>query len=321
MLTSKSLVQDSYFNVTHYVENRASIADLFKPGKRCGIYILYFTTGEYYIGQAVDVTRRYIQHSKNHADIQQISFRQVNPLLLNEVERETIGAFERQGYQLRNIALTSIPKGESDFDFIMSIEDQVAWLNNSKSTSLDGQRPIEPNLRRKYQTKYSRLLRKQGAEDAIFVLREYVRQGIPIPKSSELSFWSCSCLPTFHNQDATIYSRINIYWQEVFTVYLFNGVLRFSWHLALTPLEQVFGKNLSGLRKRYPNILVDNHHYAPGGQDQIHLEVEKADMALKLISDKDILQAIKIFNLRLMKKGACTYNRYHCLSLADRLIG
>ncbi len=123
MLTSKSLVQDSYFNVTHYVENRASIADLFKPGKRCGIYILYFTTGEYYIGQAVDVTRRYIQHSKNHADIQQISFRQVNPLLLNEVERETIGAFERQGYQLRNIALTSIPKGESDFDFIMSIED------------------------------------------------------------------------------------------------------------------------------------------------------------------------------------------------------
>jgi hypothetical protein len=320
MTDINSLLQDLRFNVTHYVENRASIADLFKPGNRCGIYILHFATGEYYIGQAVDVTRRYVQHSKNHSDIQTISFQQVKSNLLNDVERETIGIFERQGYQIRNIALTSIPKGESDFDLIMPEEAQAEWLNNLKTIHLDGHRSIDPNLRRKYQQQYARLLYKERAEEAILVLREYVRKGIPAIKSSELSFWSCSCLPSYKSQDLTIYSRINIYWQEVFTVSFLDGKLGFSWHLALTPLEQVFGQKLTGLRRRYPNIWIDNHQYKPGGPDQVNLGIENTDMALELIKDDDILRAIRLFNLRLMKKGACVYSRNHCLSLADRLI-
>ena len=43
-----------------WVSSRPSIADLFKPDKRCGIYILKFSNEFYYVGQAVDVTRRYV---------------------------------------------------------------------------------------------------------------------------------------------------------------------------------------------------------------------------------------------------------------------
>lgn len=151
MTNINSVLQDLQFDVTHYVENRASIADLFKPDKRCGIYILHFVSGEYYVGQTVDVTRRYVQHSKNHSDIRQISFQETKLNSLNDVERKAIGIFERQGFPIRNIALTSIPKGESDFDLIMPEEAQIKWLNNPNIINVGGNRLVEPKFRRKYE--------------------------------------------------------------------------------------------------------------------------------------------------------------------------
>lgn len=320
MLNINATLRELQFGITHYIENRASIADLFKPNKRCGIYVLHFATGEYYVGQAVDVTRRYVQHSKNHTDIQQISFQEVTQDSLNEVERKVIGIFERRGFQMRNIALTSIPKGESDFDLVLPEEAQNEWINNFKVIHLDGKRPIDPNLRRKYQRHYERLMCKKGADQAVVALRKYVQKGIPAIKSSELSFWSCSCLPAFKVSDITLFSRINIYWQEVFTVYATNGQLGFSWHLALTPLEQAFGPKLTGLERRYPNLGIDlKHQYKPGGPDQVNVRIENVDLALKLMNDRDVLRAVRLFNLRLMKKGACAYSRYHCFALADKL--
>jgi hypothetical protein len=63
------------FSPSRDVQGRASIADLFKPHERCGLYILHFTNGEIYAGQASDVTRRYVQHRTVHNDIEAISFR------------------------------------------------------------------------------------------------------------------------------------------------------------------------------------------------------------------------------------------------------
>ena len=40
------------FSQPYYGQGRASIADLFPPGQRCGLYILHFANGEIYAGQA-----------------------------------------------------------------------------------------------------------------------------------------------------------------------------------------------------------------------------------------------------------------------------
>jgi len=45
------------FSPWRQVHGRASIADFFKPRRRCGIYVLRFSKEEFYVGQAVDVTR------------------------------------------------------------------------------------------------------------------------------------------------------------------------------------------------------------------------------------------------------------------------
>jgi hypothetical protein len=307
------------FKTTNYVEGRSSIADLYKPKQRCGIYVLHFSNAEFYAGQAVDVTRRYIQHCKVHGDIQKISFIEIPAEELNTVERNVIWTLEGKGVLLRNISLTSIPKGESDFDFVMPKEDQEKWLNDLNFTDTTGSRPIYPDLRRKYERKYSQLLQKPTSEPVIKVLQHYAQTCIPAVKRGEVSFWSCSCLPGSSGEN-TIYSRINIYWQEVMTIFESKEEIYFSFHLAASPFRKNHVMNFIELKLHHYNLQVQQHRYKPGGQDQLNLIIKGEKQALKLIQNKTVKKAIRLFNLRLMQKGACMWNKNHCLALADRLL-
>lgn len=308
------------FSHPHHVQGRDSIADLFPSGKRCGVYILQFSDGEIYAGQALDVTRRYVQHRKIHCDIEKIRFRRVAKEYLDEEERSLIWTLEREGYRLRNITFTSIPKGESDFDRIVSAEEQERWLKDTSYIDLSGSRIVNLELRRKYSRKFQRFAALPYFNEITEVLRKYVHAGIPAPLRSELSFWACSCLPSYSYSNVTIYSRINIYWQEVFTASTHKGNTKFSFHLALSPLEEAFGESLSPLLEKFPSLKTTDHFYEPGGQNQINLVIEGADSANIFLQQKEIVSAMRLFNLRLMKKGTCAFSRYHCMDLADRLI-
>ena len=297
------------------VRGRASIADFFKPRRRCGIYVMCFSNGEFYAGQAVDVTRRYAQHRKTHTDIVQMAFKQVPTSKLDEEERSLIWRLEQEGWPLRNIALASIPKGESDFDLVMPPEEQQRWLDDLGYVDNAGERLVDPELRRRYRGRFQRFLEMPHAEEALDVLRTYVKVGVPAIRGGEVAFWGCSCLPT-----NDVYSRVNINWQEVFTVFTLGNDLRFSLHLARSPLQQVFGTTLAPLLKRHPTLKHTDHRYAPGGQDQTSFEIGGVQTAKKLITDEDVLPGIRLLNLRLMKKGPCPYGRYHCMDLADRLM-
>ena len=135
------------FPAARCVRGRESVADMFPSGKRRGIYVLHCSNDEYYAGKASDVTRRYVQHKKIHTDINSLSFKS---------GQKVIWALEAAGVYLRNIALTSIPHGASDFDLIMSPEEQERWLLNLGRKDLGGDRVEEPHLRRKYGRKYER---------------------------------------------------------------------------------------------------------------------------------------------------------------------
>jgi hypothetical protein len=321
MLSLPELLSSLNFPELCDVRDRASIANIFPAAKRCGIYVLQFRNDEVYAGQALDVTRRYIQHSKEHNDIVSISFKQVAKADLNGAERTVIWELEQNGFHLRNIIFTSIPKGDSDFDLIMPIEEQQKWLDDVHHQSFEGIKVQDVTLRRKYHQRFLRLLKQKYADTAIAVLRKYVHCGLPIPIKSEISFWGCSCLPTYSNPKRIVYSRININWQEVFTVHEYEGVLYFSLHLALSPLEAAFGESLESLFTKFSDLKYTEHFYEPGGQDQINLVLEDPQQVLSLMDDINIVKAIRLFNLRLMKKGACMYSRYHCMDLSDRLIG
>lgn len=301
------------FSQPRHVQGRASIADLFPPGKRCGLYILYFTNGEIYAGQALDVTRRYVQHRKVHADIEIISFRRVARYRLNDEERGLIWSLEQSGHCLRNITFTSIPKGESDFDLIMSVEEQNRWLQDLSYVDFGGSRVANPELRRKYSKKFESFTAMPRSSEVIDTLRSYVQEGIPAFQRSEVSFWCVSCMP-----GRGVYARINIYWQEVLTVSVAENELWLSVHMADSPFVSLSDEAVALLFERHPTVGLWDHQYKPGGPDQVAFTLP-ASAARSFLSDPEVLPAIRLFNLRLMQKGACIYSRYHCMDLADRL--
>lgn len=66
-----------------------------------------FRNNVFYVGQAVDVIRRYVQHLKIHDDIQEISFKTFPENQFNKVEQKIVKTLEMEKVKLRNINLTS----------------------------------------------------------------------------------------------------------------------------------------------------------------------------------------------------------------------
>lgn len=326
------LLQELGFSPSKYVKGRSSIADLFKPDNRCGIYVLHFGNSEFYAGKATDISRRYIQHCIVYKDIERISFRTVAREDLDQVERRVIWELEQNGLLLRNVVFTAILRGETDFDLVMPLDAQAEWLNSPHIHDFQGERLEAPDLRRKFKTRYEKFSRDNYAYDVTESLKAYITAGIPVPRRSEVVFWALSCgprtgevfsrkstganIPLVGWQNQKVYSRLNVNWQEVFTAFTYNKELWFSLHLARSPLENAFGKNFSQLFWKYPGIDHTDHRYVPGGRDQTSFDIPLVSLR-PFLGETSVISAIRTLNLRLMKKGTCAFGRFHCMDLAD----
>lgn len=307
------LLIDRGFPQFEGTRGRASVADLFKPGRRCGIYVLVFSDGKAYVGQSVDVVRRYAQHLRVHQDIEAISFKSVAPEDLDEAEQTLIRLSERAGHQLRNVVFSALPPLESDFDLVMSPDEQERWLSDPDLVDISGARFTNDALRRKYEAKYLRFRAQDGTGKILEQVRCYVRRGIPAMKRTEVSFWSISCLPSYADPEITLFLRVNVYWQEVMTMFREknSGADCFSLHVAKKPIEED-----AKLCRGIAGVEILEHQYAPGGHDQVSL-VGPSEMFDAVMARPCVKRAIREFNHRLMKKGPCNFARYHCLDLAD----
>lgn len=298
-----SVLERLQFGAPRFVWGRASIADLVPCNARCGVYVLHFSNGDLYAGQAVNVCRRYCQHRFVHPDIEHISFKPICQTDLSAHERNIIGELELCGLTLRNISLVTMPTGDCDFDLVMPPAQQQGWLDDPDYVDLSGSRFQDDEHRRRYARRFQKYMTMKDSTDALDVLREYVRAGIPRISEGEMSMWSVSCLPGGHRAPKmTIYSRLNVGLQEVCTVGR-QGRMFYTFHMARSPLCEVFGKALGGLRRRYIGLTIEDHRYPSGGTDQIMLLAETKRCALSLVKDRDVVRAIRIFNLGLMRKG------------------
>lgn len=141
------------FPAMQLVSGRLSIADLYARDKRCGVYVLRFRGGEYYAGQAVDVSRRFGNHRKAHADIEAITFQPAGKRDLDEVKRQVIHTLEGSSFRLRNIAHMSVVEGERDLDALITPEEQNAWLEGNLLPDAEGA-VDDPDLRRRYRSRF-----------------------------------------------------------------------------------------------------------------------------------------------------------------------
>jgi hypothetical protein len=304
-------LRDSGFNPPVYVEGCGSVTDFIPDSKVTGIYVLHFADGTRYVGQSTDVSRRFSQHSLNIDDIRGFSFLRVPRDQLSDTEKQTVSLLENTGVKLRNILLASFTHAASRFSDIMSNEEQERWFSEPKYVDISGERIVDDDLRRRYSSKFNKFLADPKAQDVISFLRKYFPIGIPAIFRGEVSFWVVSCFPA---SEMKTFCRVNIYWQEVLTIFEEKNNLFYSLHLLKSLLKEYLKEALQ------KGCEIFDHKYAPGSNDQINLIFKGTPASLSALEDSSIQKAIRKFNLGIMRKGLCQYGRYHCFGLADKIL-
>ncbi|MBI3806051.1 MAG: hypothetical protein HY281_00815 [Nitrospirae bacterium] len=294
------------------VAGRRTVADLLPAGRRTGLYILGFQTGETYAGLSIDIAARFVQHARTHADIISFAARSVARRQLDTEETKAIERLERWGFRLRNIAKASSPSLEADLDAVVPVQEQERFVRTGTLRPMNLPIPALRDLRRRYLRRFGELMSRPEGLDAAAGLALYLAHAIPNPPATQASFWSATAAVR-----SSVHIRVNVHWQEVLTVYTQNRELHFSLHVARSPLAKSFGSSLRTIQAHLPAATVSTHRYSPGGVDQIKVDVLGLDGLATLLRVPCFAMASRLFNMRLMRKGPCTWGRHHCPQLAD----
>lgn len=296
-----------------------SVSHLFgKTKPRCGIYLLAFDDGALYIGQAVDVVRRFAQHRKNYPDIAGFSFLPTPKGRLDKVEIDLIHRADRAKLSLRNCEHVSNVAGETDLDYLISPDEQERWLAqplemNASDTS--SRMRLPPQHESRHAHNYRQFLAHPYHEEVVEMLRLYINRCLPQPRLTEYSFWSLSCMPSTNASTWPRMAVVNLGMMEAF-VLCFNKKdssdnLAFVTVAAENLLQQLEKKN------KYLDVDdADNRGYRDAGQDQVTL-LTSFDGMRALLADPDVQDAARLLALRVMRKGATIYAKHHCQQLAD----
>ncbi len=298
-----------------------SIAHLVPKSKnRCGIYLLRFSNGDRYVGQAVDVVTRFSTHRLNYPDITEVAFWRVPQRDLDAVERAEIRRLEDEGVQLRNVVHARGRLGATDFDIVVPPPEQEAWLGSAPS-DIVGQdtRPQHAHLRRDNHVGFSRLVADPRFATVEYALRRYVSWTIPAPHRTELSYWTISARPgtlggkrlftlTVHNLETLfLYAPRSEPDVTDFRLNVDLKTLLGSWDTLDEFADQLWGLDVYEPRYRArPGVAA--------------LSVDNARDFVRLLSLDGVVAAARRLNVDLMRKGPALNWKSHCLDLADRLL-
>jgi GIY-YIG catalytic domain len=304
------------------VSRLASVAHLFPPAERCGVYILEFANGERYVGQTVNVAGRFGSHRRAHGDIAYLQFCPCPRSSLTAFEKATIGRQRDAGYKLRNITHALGPLGDSDLDPVVLPAEQHAWLNDPDHSFEDqGDRADDPAQRREHHARYLRLSQEDTFPLVTRIISHYVPACLPKPAETERTFWAISALPgtgrTRHGRRLTTLS-VN----KMETLFLldgdgsgrryFGGVVNVS----LQTLTDSAG-SLKRLARDHPMLDFREAAYESAGGDALAIGFTGIDGYHGLWDIPGAPHAARALNIMLMRKGPTFQWRSHCYDLAD----
>lgn len=305
------------------VQSLYSIAHLFPPTtSRTGIYLLLFAGGAAYIGQAVDVVRRFGAHRKCYEDLAAFSFVPVPREKLNSAERDFIRKAEALGFVLRNTIHVANIVGDVDLDDVISPAEQSTWLAEPRRISLweeaQGVSPSEQLVERG-SLRFSTFCRHPLHAQALESLGTYLRNCVPFPRRTELSFWSLSCMPGTNGDSWPRLLCLNAGVMELFVLGWARGDRRRMWSLVNVATDVSPGDPdwIEKIRLRVPGTEMFRRDYRDAGQYQMSLQTSDAASTRLLLGDPEVQYAARVLALRVMRKRATIYSRYHCKQLSD----
>ena len=279
-----------------------------------GIYMLHFADGERYIGQAVDVVRRYATHCRTYDDIVAVSFRRVPVPDLDEAEKASIAAFEHT-VPLRNKQLTGRPGGVTVLDLVVPPAQRLAWAAGDRAEPRDTPRHVDLDHApsRGYQT----LRARPDYPQLLDVLGAFLRIAICWPRTTEQRFWTITALPNTAPGNG---------WRRLVTVSANNlEILVISEHRD----GEVGGfLNTAHLhpqgwwaRRRLARVAPHREpRRSPVGGDIDRIDFDSYPELHRLLRHPPIAQAAGQLATALMLKGPSMFSRFHCVHLASDLL-
>jgi hypothetical protein len=305
----------------HAVRGLHSVAHLFPKSQRCGIYILEFVNGDRYVGQAIDVVRRFGNHRHNLGDIAFVEFSACRRTQLNDLEVKMIHHERGGGHRLRNIVHGTGPVGESDLDPLVSRSEQFTWLNDPDAILNDeGVRIDDPEQRASRRPQYEHLRQQPMFPVVAGVLHWYIPACLPKPAETERTFWAVSALPAT-NRNAYKQRLCTLSVNKMEVLFLVQTQLdEATWisgvmNVSLSTLTDGTG-SLKSLERKYPDLFFDLGTYESGGGDVASIQFFEKDISL-LMEMPRLVEAARAMNLMLMRKGPTFQWRGHCYDLAD----
>lgn len=331
-MNNTTQIQQAFAIATHQnftafepIEMDASIRKHFVDVDRAGIYIYEFANLDYYIGKSVDIARRYKEHSLRFNDFTKVAYKLVPLEQQKDFEKRIINAFEEAGIYTRNKALTWLPSDKTNLNELWPIVEQEAWVETYKM--LPSKLKIYDNEKQqqKQREKFEKFMKLPAAQEIIEFLRDYVKYCIPEPFLTEFMLWQLSCMQRGGDPGVTVPARINIFQEEVMSIYLLpGGAIQVTFQIAKSKLKVKGESRWSYLKRRlglmFRGILLQKNLYPEVGIDQSRLVTPSIKVAREIIADPVFQKAIKFNNLRLVNKGKGPNMISHCMDLADALM-
>jgi hypothetical protein len=314
--------------VHHDVGNLYTIAHLFPKAGRCGIYVLEFANGERYVGQSLDLVRRFGDHRRRVGDIASIQFLQCRRESLDELELQTIRQQRANGRTLRNIVHGTGPIGDSDLDPLVTRSDQQSWLNSAEPDPVsDAGRTIDETQRAAHIERFERLQRRISFPLVAEILHHYVPTCVLRPAETERTFWALSAMPdSGRRRTSRRLCTLSINkmetlvlfegWDDGDSGYYFGGWVNMSVRILTETLGDV-----AELTRRQPALHTGVTTHEAAGGDALAVEFDGVTGYKAIWNVPGIVDAARALNLMLMRKGPTLQWRWHSaggLELQDR---
>jgi hypothetical protein len=218
----------------------------------------------------------------------------------------------------------------------LDLEQQRRWMEGKTSLHDAPERSESLEQRFKYAARFEKLLRHPQAPDVLDILRVYAATCIPIPRTTERTYWSVSCLPSTSDKPL---ARVNASWMELFTLLpdASDDIrARFILHLSdfttdgspePEHLDHAFLESCAAHPEACPERCRDavdrrstdvSHFFWKG--DTLGIKVRGSASTRAFLANHRALRAIRRFNLTHMNRGRNAYQASHCYSLADAML-
>lgn len=300
------------------IDSEGSISALFGGSQsRCGIYILEFENGQRYVGQSIDVVRRFADHRRHFPDIVGFQFCPIPRALLDSMERKTVQANVDASYELRNIQLVSTSHRESPLDIDIDPVMQESWLQDGVFEPGEDRYTQVAERRVRERKKFSKLAAHPQYAQIFEALVVFISKCIIWPPVTVEERWTVSAMPsTYIGPDFRRLAVINCGLVEAL---VFSESKQSHWVSGYVNVSPHVFKVEEFPPMYWGRYVTTDFYKSAGVVGKLHFE-SIDELQEWLETCPNFVKACRAFTLGQMRKQPSLFAKGHCDHLADDLL-